>query len=384
MRIAGDSDGCREAARQLLRCAASVAHASQELRAAREAAGPWTGRAGQGWAALALGQAGWVDERAERLAGAGRCLSRFADELDALQADAAGLTAEAAAAGLLLDDAGRIPVVLFSLDPDRLQDALRREDVRRRLVARAGRLREEERAVHARLGRGLAALREDRWSPPRAADAPGIALELWPPSGWEAPPVLLAVGRGAAQVSSALPAALRSAPGVNVAGATYGVVVDLAQDKGWSFALTKAAAISVPSVIAFGAVAAGVVTAPVSIPAVVAATVVGIAVGYTTGRLMDAYGHRLPWVQQPKAVARPVAGRPARLPTQLPKLTPSPPAIGSSGAGTPQPSVRLRPAPVPGPAPSPQLPAPPSSASSAAPSSAAPSSTAPSPSTAGR
>lgn len=330
MRLQGDPDGCRAAARRLARAAVEVGRAAEDLRPPPLA---WHGTAAQRWEGVTSRHGAALQVQAERLAAAARAVQRFADDLDELQARALRLTRQADAGGLVLDDDGWVRPAAHDPDPAVRYEVEAREELRRRVLSASGRLREDEVAVHARL---VVVLRRLRAAPEGASRTAGEDQPSWGPGALDAPPVVLSVAHVTARLREAAPPLLRSAAATTGLGFGYGVVVDLQQGRDLDDALTKNGAVTVTSLAAAAGAAAGVAAAPVVVPvAATGAAVVatGAGVAYVTGRAFDRWGHHLPWVEKP-------AARPRRRATRAP----GPPAPQSQ----PRPSAGPRPSPPPG------------------------------------
>ena len=351
MRVTGSPDGCDEAARRLQRGAAEVTRTAEALQRA-EVAG-WTGAAAQGWERLASERVRRLREAASGLAAVSGALAQHADELRELQQRARRLAREAADAGLAMDEDGRIAPVPppTSGAPELLRAELHRREVRRRLVAEAEVVRSEEDRAHERLrvevarsldapapggdcDWGLVARLQQWWQ--READAAADPA----PGGWDLPAAAVSVVQATASSTDRLPAVLRSASVSNGFGAGVGVVVDVGvNDHDLDDALTKNA------VVTGAAVGAGLVAAG-SVPVWVGVAGAGAA-GFGAGRLFDAFGHHLWWVQT-SAERRAARGRraiPAATAGRHPYLPPLP-----GDHARPRHVVHRTPAPEPGPA----------------------------------
>ncbi len=329
MRVVGDSDGCREAARRLLHAAAASGRAGEGL--SEDPSPDWIGLGAQRFSALATERVWTLRALAQRLTAAARAVDRFAEAIEELQSRARRLTAEAADAGLEMQEDGWIAPVLFDLyldvDPDLLREAGRRRAVRRRLLAAAAELRAQAAEGHAQLGRDLVAL--DQREAAVEGSRRDVELSWLLPTRWDAPPLALAAGQAAAEVRRTLPSVLRSAGATTGLGFAYGVSTDLKQGRELDDAVTK----NVGIVGAAGAAAGAVALAPIVIPGA-AAIAAGAVAAYGTGKLFDKFGHHLPWVEQPvlKGAGRSARSgvdasrRPRRQPQPRPQSRPQPSA----------------------------------------------------------
>ncbi len=188
MIVRGDVDACGALGLLLQRAAAGTGDAAARLAAARTATGSWTGAAADRWRTAEAAQSAAADDLARALLAAGSALTAFAAALADAQDLAARATAQAVAAGLVLDGLGGVapvpvPYGPFAV-PEQEQAARRaaqqveaRTDVLRTVAA----AREAERLAHEQLLRDLRALDGGRHvaGPVGAPRGPHL-----PPPGW--------------------------------------------------------------------------------------------------------------------------------------------------------------------------------------------------------
>lgn len=348
MHVAGSAEECERAHRELRRAAAEVSRTARALHWPEDA--DWVGTSAQGWGRLTSRRVAELDRLADALAGLGRAVRDHATGLEQLQDDARRLTAQAADAGLVLDAQGWIrPVSLPDSGlPALLREALHRQESRRRVLAGVAELRARERELHDRLRAALRSVHD--CSPARRDHDRDVDVDVdiaWSPTGWDAPALTVSTGQAAAERAQRLPAVLRHTTSWSGVGFGVGVVVDRQAGRDWDDAITK-------NVIVSGvAVGAGVILAPAAAPAAVVVGA-GAVLGYGAGKLFDAFGHRLPWVEKPRpAPARPPAGvaggprptpRPTPGPVPRPAAAPAPPDVHRAPSSTagPRPLPRTR------------------------------------------
>lgn len=346
MRLPGEVDGCRAAARELGRAARAMGDAGDRIgQLSRE---EWRGLAALAWTGVRDQRVEAVRAQAESLAAVAAAVGRFAAELEDLQRRAARLTAEASDSGLLLDDCGWIPpvpVVPHELDPELLREALRRGEVRRRVVAAAAVVLAELRVAHDRLASELAG--RPCVMPQKAPADDGWPGDWLMPTWWDAPSLTLSGSSVLAELRSGLPAVLRSGRAMGGIGLGVGVGTDLMQGRDVDDALTKGGAV----LAATGMVALGAAAAPVAVPAVL--VVAGSAVvSYGVGKIFDRFGDRLPWVQHPSE-GRPRPGQQPQ-PQPRPQARPQPPSPSPRNAPTAPRRHVVHRTPAPAPVPSPR------------------------------
>jgi hypothetical protein len=350
--VSGDSDQCSAAAEALARAALAVAATADQLRSA-QLPSTWVGTAQERWAALALQLAVAGDDVVQRLGHAAGALAQHAQALRELQARAGRLVAEAAEAGLHLDEDGWIRPVSLVIGPvttsEQLlaqQALLRQQESRAELLARVEALRVDEAATHERLRRSLRGMDEP----------PGLPLamltagppSLWALTPWDAPAIALGAASGGASAlpASSLPAlgaargpvlVLRSVPLVGAVGTGYGAYVDTqVNGMGTGEAVVKNVTVTAAGAGAtWGVVAGGAaVGGPVAVVAV-AAVATGAVVGIGVGRLWDVISSRddrRPSGPQP--VPRPSPGPPPQPPSSVHSRSEAP----SPAAPSPAPS----------------------------------------------
>jgi hypothetical protein len=334
--VSGDSDQCSAAAEALARAAVAVAAAADQLRSA-QLPSTWAGTAQERWAALALQLAVAGDDVVQRLAHAAGALARHAQALRELQARAGRLVAEAAEAGLHLDEDGWIRPVPLDIGPTTTtelellrQSLLRQQELRAELLNRVEALRVDEAATHERLQRSLRGLAEAPGV--RPALLPAGPPNLWAPTWWDAPPVALGVVSGSASGmpgSSPTPRApsgargpmlvLRNIPFVSVVGTGYGIYVDT-EVNGMSAqeAVAKnltVTAIGTGAAAGAGALGAAAVGGAPAIGIAVAVVGTGVVVSYGVGRIWDVLSNRQP--SGPHLVPRPSPGPPPQPPSSV-------------------------------------------------------------------
>lgn len=350
MRLSGSPDGCDAAARQLQRAAVEVSRAAEDLHRAQVA--DWVGAAAQGWDRLASEQVRRLRASALVLGAVGRAVAQHAHVLRELQARAGRLTAQADEARLHLDASGWIaPVPLPEPgDPQAVREALHRREVRRRVLAGAEQVRAEEERAHVLLLGELARAVElplpgsdGAWGlDDRARNSWQGSSDVvsWRPNQWDLPPALISLAQAAASVTDRLPPVLRDASVTSFLGLAVSIPVDvLVNDHDLDDAITKNLVVT-GTAAGVGAAAAG------SAPGWVAVGLAGAA-GWGTGRLFDAFGHHLPWVQHSSERRsdrrrRPAYGAPS---PRHPYLTPAPDRVARRHV------THRVPAPAPGPAP---------------------------------
>lgn len=361
MQIRGSVDRCDRAARDLQRAAAEVSRTAGALQRA-EVVG-WAGTSAQGWGRLSSLRVCRLRGLADVLAAFGRAVHEHAEGLEQLQDRTWRLRAQAAEAGLVLDADGWIrPVPLpEGSSPELLRDALQRQEARRRVLAAVAVVREHERDLHDRLRAALAAV-HDRPAVVPDAGAGGLDVD-WLPGWWDLPAGGISVGQIAAELTDRLPRALRHAGASGGLGFGVGVAVDRQAGRDWDDALTK-------NLMITGGTAVTAFVMPAAAPVVVVVGA-GAGAGYLVGRVFDAVGHHLPWVDKPRrtpdraAAPRfvgpmplPPAPRPSPGPTPTPaRPTPTPAPPTSTPAGptptpappTPGPTPTARPTPTPTP-----------------------------------
>lgn len=306
MRLNGSPDGCDAAARQLQRAAREVSRTAEELQRAEVL--EWTGTAALGWERLASERVRRLREAASVLGAVGRAVAQHADALRVLQSRTGRLTADAAQAGLHLDDEGWIaPVPLpASAEPEAVREALHRREVRRRVMAGAEQVRVEEARAHDLLLRELARGVE---VPPWGGGCDWSVDVDWLPGLADLPSLSVSASQLAAEIRRSLPSVLRHAGASAGLGFGVGIAAELSQDKDLDDAVTK-------NVVTTGvAVGTGLVvtaTAPAWVPAAAVGGVAvagGAAVAYGAGKVFDKFGHHLPWVERPRG-SMPAAVRP--------------------------------------------------------------------------
>jgi hypothetical protein len=333
VQIRGSVDGCDRAARELQRAAAEVWRTAQALQRA-EVAG-WTGTSAQGWERLSSRRVAELRRLADVLAAFGRAVREHAEGIEQLHDVARRLTAQAAEAGLVLDADGWIRPVRLPEggSAERLREALERQEARRRVLAAVAEVRDRERDLHDRL-RAAATTVHDRSAAVRSS---GDRLDVaWLPGWWDLPAFGVSAAQAAAERTHRLPPVLRHAGPSSGLGFGVGVAVDLQAGRDWDDALTK-------NVLVTGGVVVAGLAAGGSAPALVVVGA-GAATGHVVGRVFDAFGHHLPWVERPRpAPVRRVAAAPRAVgPTPGPTPTPGPP---------PRQTRRAAPRATPGPAP---------------------------------
>lgn len=315
MRLAGDDEGCRQAARELERCAGAVAEAQEQAALARSPSFEWAGLAADRWHGHLLGRTAAVDGTAAALGAAARALRAFANALAEQQERARRLVEQAAGARLVLDDAGWIAPVPSSPDPELQPEVLRRRAVRTAVLHAVRALQVEHDDLHTGLVRALGqevVPSTGAWSAPSA----------WRPGLGDAPAAVLAavgvglrevaddglrlVGRGAGStpVGAAVTAAGELSAGAEpLDAAVTTLVVTSGATAGGGLAMAGMAGVTL-------------LAAPVAVPAGVGLAAValgGLVGGYVTDRLWDAHGAdvtraggrllssaRLPWVDRPR------------------------------------------------------------------------------------
>ena len=314
VRLSGNPDGCLDVVRVLERCSASVQSAQERPESPLLSLAPWTGTASDLWGGHLLRGAADVDETAAQVQAAARALRTFGHGLAELQTRARQLTDEAAAARLVLDDAGRIAPVPLSVDPDLQSEQLRRTAVRTALLHGVHAVLAEQDALHTALIRALGqevVQLAETWSwtspwRPGIADT-SAALLAGSKAGLHAvaDEGLRLVGRAAG--STGMGAAV-TATGELAAGQDP---VDVAL----TTAVVTAGASSGGALAMAGMAGVALLAAPVAVPAgigVAAVAVGGLVGGYVADRLWDAHGQdvkraggrllssaRLPWVDRP-------------------------------------------------------------------------------------
>jgi hypothetical protein len=335
VRVSGDSDQVTAAAEALARAALAVAATADQLRSA-QLPSTWVGTAQERWAALALQLAVAGDDVVQRLGHAAGALAQHAQALRELQARAGRLVAEAAEAGLHLDEDGWIRPVSLVTGPvttsEQLlaqQALLRQQESRAELLARVEALRVDEAATHERLRRFLRGMTEAPELPP--ALLPAGPPNLWAPTWWDAPAVALGVASGSAgavpassPTSRALSGArgpmlvLRNIPFVSVVGTGYGIYVDT-KVNGMSAqeAVAKNLTVTAIGTGAAAGVAAGgaAVGGAPAIGIAVAVVGTGVVVSYGVGRIWDVLSNRQP--SEPYLVPRPSPGPPPQPPSSV-------------------------------------------------------------------
>ena len=307
-------EDCREVVRILERCASSIDDAQDEPARAASPFAAWAGTAADVWSGHLLRGVADVDETARQVGRAAVALRTFAHGLAQLQARARQLADEAAAARLVLDDAGWMAPVPPSADPDQQQDQLRRTAVRTAVLHRARALLEEQDALHTDLVRALGQevvepAQRWRWTSP------------WRPGIGDAPSALLAATKaGLHEVADDGLRLVGRVAGSTVAGAAVTATGELVAgedpvDVALSTAVVTAGAGSGGGLAMAGMAGLTVLAAPVALPAgvgVAAVAVGGLVGGYVADRLWDAHGQdvkraggrllssaRRPWVDRP-------------------------------------------------------------------------------------
>ena len=292
MRLAGDVEDCREAVRVLERCASSIDGAQDEAARAASPFAAWAGTAADVWSGHLLQGVADVDETARQVGRAAVALRGFAEGLAQLQERARQLADEAAADRLVLDDAGWMPPVPSSTDPDLHQEELRRRAVRTAVLHGVRALRVEQDALHIALVRALGqevVRPAQTWSP---------TSPWWPGPGDAGAAVLAAARAGLHEVADDGLRLVGRAAGSTIAGATFTASIELASGQDPADVVLTTVAVTAGAQ-AGGALAmagmAGVtlLAAPVAVPAGlgVAAVAAGALVGgYVADRLWDAHG----------------------------------------------------------------------------------------------
>ena len=276
---------------------------------------PWTGTASDLWSGHLLRGAADVDETAAQVQAAARALSTFAHGLAELQTRAGQLADEAAAARLVLDDAGRIAPVPLSVDPDLQPEQLRRTAVRTAVLHGVRAVLAEQDALHTGLVRALGqevVQPAETWS----------WTSPWRPGLTDAPAALLAGAKaGLHEVADDGLRLVGRAAGSTVMGAAVTATGELAAgqspaDVALTTAVVTAGASSGGALAMAGMAGVTLLAAPVAVPAglgVAAVAVGGLVGGYAADRLWDAHGQdvkraggrlvssaRLPWVDRPR------------------------------------------------------------------------------------
>lgn len=286
MRIEGDVGACRAVVRELERGAVTVQVAQEQISVAQTPMAMWEGAAADLWRMRAGRGSADLDGAARSMQDVARALAAFADDLAHLQARARSLIAEAAAHRLHLDEAGWIPPVVVSADPELAGDGLRRQAVRGALLEHVERLRAEEDALHIGLAKELGA--------PTPAEPSSGTRSIWSLGVRDAPSGVLAAA-GVVYQQSPNPG-VRLVGGVarsNVLGAGVTLATELAAGEGAGDALVTAGATGAgAAVLSLGAVAVlGAAAAPVAVPAGMAVAVgvgAGLLGSYVAGRLVGA------------------------------------------------------------------------------------------------
>lgn len=292
MRLTGDAEGCREAVRELERCAVSVDEAQDRTAAAVSPFADWVGTAADVWQGHLLRGAADVDATAEQVRKAAGALRTFADGLVQLQERARQLADEAAAARLVLDDNGWIAPVPSSAEPELLPEELRRRAVRTAVLQGVRAVQAEHDALHTGLVRALGQ-EVERSSPTWSPTSP------WRPGPGDAGAAVLAAARaGLHEVADDGLRLVGRAAGSTVLGASFTASTELAGGEDLADVVLTTVAVTAGAE-AGGALAmaglAGVtlLAAPVAVPAglgVAAVAAGGLVGGYVADRLWDAHG----------------------------------------------------------------------------------------------
>lgn len=320
MRLGGDVEGCRQAARELERCAVAVAEAQDQVALALLPSFAWAGLAADLWHGHLLGRTAAADETALAVGAAARALRAFAEALAEQQERARRLAEEAACARLVLDDAGWIAPVPSSPDPELQPEVLRRRAVRTAVLNAVRGLQAEHDALHTGLVRALG----QEVVPPTAGGS--SAPSPWRPGLGDTPAaVLAALGVGLRDVADdGLRFAGRAAGStpVGAAATAAGELVAGAEplDAAATTLVVTAGATAGGGLAMAGMAGVTLLAAPVAVPAAVGLGVVavgGLVGGYVSDRLWDAHGAdvkraggrllssaRQPWVDRPRAGRR--------------------------------------------------------------------------------
>ena len=329
MRIAGDPDGCRAAARELLRAAAAAAEQAERV-VDRAGLIDWRGTAAGARDRTAAVRAEQVRGLATRLEVPAGVLLRHAAGLDELQERAAALVRRAALVDLVLGADGSLSTVPPGpfAGPAAAAWAQEQQRVRRQLAAAVDDLRHDDLALHARTRTALAT------ALPGGASCPLVRTE--PDEGGvpglrHLPGLVLATGHQLTKAGLIAVGVLKRAPVVNVVSAAIDVAVDVHGGADPVDALVDALVVTGVSLAAGAAAAAAVASAPVWV-GVAAVVGVGFVASLGAGWVLDQ--------------VRGSAASRARMTAPTPR--PGPPPTPRTGQPLPRATV-LPPHPVPTP-----------------------------------